>query len=247
MTKAKKSKTSPDPFKFSAIGYVQSPFKDRYAVPRQHGFAQSVKGVIKLNSDPNLKLALSGLEEFSHIWVLFVFHAHGGKSWKHTVRPPRFNGERKMGLFATRSPHRPNPIGISTMRLEKIDLKAKSGPELHVSGIDLIDETPVLDIKPYISTADSIPDARLGWADEPLKRVPVTFEKDVEKSIDPDLRDMLIGIIELDPRSSNQKIRAPLDDPEQSGREYGFTLKNAEVTYQIRNGGFHVLAVTVNS
>jgi tRNA (adenine37-N6)-methyltransferase len=139
------------------IGVVRSPFRERMDAPRQPRAAEGVRGTIELLPGHNFEDALTDLEGFEYIWVLFWFHLNTG--WRPRVLPPR--SEIKRGLFATRTPYRPNPIGMSALRLEKID-----GLTLHVSDLDLLDGTPVLDIKPYVAWTDAIPDAREGWLDD---------------------------------------------------------------------------------
>lgn len=141
--------------KLQTIGFVHSPFPDRVSTPRQPYVAQDVEGTIELISGHNYEDALEDLSDWSHIWVLFWFHLNDG--WKPKVLPPR-SSEKKRGVFATRSPHRPNPIGISVMKLVRVE-----GLVVHVRGVDLIDGTPVFDIKPYVPFADAIPDASAGW------------------------------------------------------------------------------------
>lgn len=237
-------------FEFAAIGQVRTPFKDKFGVPRQPGLAAEAKGVIKLLPDPDLKTALKSLEEFSHLWIVFVFHEHGGKNWKPSIRPPRLGGNRKVGVLASRSPHRPNPIGLSAVSIEKIDLDAEGGPEIYVGSVDLIDGTPVLDIKPYIPYADSIPDANAGWASEPIPRFEVRFTPEAEAEIqkqDPvgekNLRSLIISILELDPRPAFQKRQHPVSEKETWGRRYGFDVLEHDVKYEIQDGLFVVYAL----
>lgn len=234
-------------FEFEPIGYVQSPFKDKFGIPRQPGLASEARGVIKIGSDPNLKTALKSFEEFSHLWIVFVFHAHGGRNWKPSIRPPRLGGSRKVGVLASRSPHRPNPIGLSAVALERVDLDALGGPEIHVRGIDLLDKTPVLDIKPYIPYADSIPTANAGWASEPMIRIPIEFTSEAEVAIslratgeNSNLRAMIVEILELDPRPAFQKRNLPPESASAHGTRYGFALLNCDVKYEIREGKFLV-------
>lgn len=239
---------------FKAIGYVSSPFKEKFGIPRQPGLMSQAKGIIKLNPDPDLKTALRSLEQFSHIWIVFVFHQHGGHKWKPSIRPPRLGGNVKVGVLASRSPHRPNPIGISAVAIEKIELDSAEGPEIHVSGVDLLDGTPVLDIKPYIPYADSIPDANAGWAAEPIKRHEVTFNtqastdlSDIEKQSSLEdaksLKSFILEMLELDPRPASQQRRYPVDHKDSQGLEFGFDLLGFDVTYQIINNGFSVIKI----
>jgi tRNA-Thr(GGU) m(6)t(6)A37 methyltransferase TsaA len=228
-------------FHFKAIGFVRSPFKDKFGIPRQPGLAASARGVIKIGPSPDLKTALRSLEEFSHLWIVFVFHEHGGKNWKPSIRPPRLGGARKVGVLASRSPHRPNPIGMSAVAIEKIDLDADGGPEIHVSGIDLLDGTPVLDIKPYIPYADSIPSANAGWASEPIERVRIVFADDIDVAAD--IRQVIIDVLELDPRPAFQKRQLPVC-AENSGVKFGIEISGHEVKYEIADDEFLVKSVT---
>lgn len=237
-------------FSFDAIGVVRTPFKDRFGVPRQPGLASEAKGVIKLYPDPDLKTALRSLEEFSHLWIVFVFHDHGGNSWKPSIRPPRLGGNRKVGVLASRSPHRPNPIGLSAVKIEKIDLEAEGGPEIFVGSVDLIDGTPVLDIKPYIPYADAIPDANAGWASDPIPRYAVHFSEPAEKEIqecDPqgvkNLRALIVSILELDPRPAFQKRQVPLESEKSWGTRYGIDVLEHDVKYELQESGILVYQV----
>ena len=237
-------------FHFSPIGYIQTPFKDKFGIPRQPGLVVAASGVIKLGNNPDLITALKTLEEFSHIWIIFVFHEHGGKSWKPSIRPPRLGGQRKVGVLSSRSPHRPNPIGISAVPLVKVDLAAPGGPEIHVSGVDLLDGTPILDIKPYLPFADSIPQAHAGWASEPISRFEVRFSKEAEISLgslnlaeSESLRQLIIELLELDPRPAFKKRQAPVSDPQHWGSRYGFEVQGRDVKYELQEGYFLVVDI----
>lgn len=253
MAKTKKpeadsSKT--ESFTFEAIGFVKTPFKDRFGVPRQPGLANSSKGIIKIKNDPNLKTSLKSLEEFSHLWIIFVFHAHGAKDWKPSIRPPRLGGQKKVGVLASRSPHRPNPIGISAVAIEKIDLEAKGSPEITVSGVDLVDGTPVLDLKPYVPYADSIPEASAGWAAESIRRIPVEFSKDalakiknIDSGGDKDLRQIIVEILELDPRPAFQQRNFPQNEKHSWGKKYGIDIQGFDVKYEIQKNCLFVFDI----
>lgn len=236
-------------FEFRAIATIQTPFKDKFGIPRQPGLVEQAQGVIKFYSDPDLKTALKTLEQFSHLWIVFVFHEHGGKSWKPSIRPPRLGGAQKVGVLASRSPHRPNPIGMSAVRIESIDLDSKGGAEIRVSGVDLLDGTPILDVKPYIPYADSIPSANAGWASGEIPRYPVTFSDaaliDLERMRETlgdveDWRALIVQILELDPRPAFKKRQAPVEDSTVWGSRYGFEVKGWDVKYVIKEGGFCV-------
>ena len=242
-------------FEFRAIGVVQSPFKDKFGIPRQPGLASAAKGIIKIDRDPDLKTALRSLEEFSHLWIVFVFHDHGGKKWKPSIRPPRLGGARKVGVLASRSPHRPNPIGLSAVAIEKIDFEAVGGPEIHVSGIDLLDGTPVLDLKPYIPYADLIPHATAGWAEAPIDRVAISFSAEAERGFatfalqgqiptGSALRDLITEILELDPRPAFQKRQLAASDLASDGLDFGIQVLGFEVKYQIKDRGFTVTSIS---
>ncbi len=220
-------------FHFKAIGFVRSPFKDKFGIPRQPGLAAAAKGVVKIEPEPNLKTALRSLEDFSHLWIVFVFHDHGGRAWKPSIRPPRLGGSQKVGVLASRSPHRPNPIGISAVKLERIDREAEGGPEIHVSGVDLLDGTPVLDIKPYLPYADSIPLANAGWASQPIERVDVVFATSVDQAaLDLSVKTMIVEVLELDPRPAFQKRQLPVSNIN-SGAKFGIEISGLEVKYEI--------------
>lgn len=237
-------------FEFEAIAKVESPFKERYGVPRQPGLAANAIGKIKFKNDPDLKTALKSLEQFSHIWIVFVFHAHGGNKWKPSIRPPRLGGRTKVGVLASRSPHRPNPVGISAVELREVNLDAAGGPELVVGGIDLLDGTPVLDIKPYIPYADAIEFASAGWASEEIQRHEVLFSPEAERSLvelagdhHEDTRALIEQILELDPRPAYQKRDEPAQNPQVWGKIFGMLIGGFEVKYCFSNGGLLVKAI----
>jgi tRNA-Thr(GGU) m(6)t(6)A37 methyltransferase TsaA len=236
-------------FTFAPIGILHTCFKEKFGIPRQPGLVAGAEGTIKLNNDPFFKQAVRELEGFSHLWVIFVFHRHDARNWKPSIRPPRLGGARKVGVLASRSPHRPNPIGLSAVRLERIDLDAQGGIEIHVSGVDVLDGTPVLDIKPYLPYADSIPEASAGWAAEPIERTEVEFTGQSLQAIAarskpyPNLQPMIVEMLSLDPRPAFQKRRMPATAPEAQGTRYGFRLFEYDVKWEIRDGKFVVLDV----
>lgn len=161
--------TEADKFEFSAIGYVDSCFKQKFTIPRQPGLVPEARAKLVLLPEYSHEEAIRGLEQYSHIWVLFVFHASQSTNKKLTVRPPRLGGKQRMGVFATRSNFRPNPIGQSVVKLDKVEKQQKQ-IVLHLSGVDILDKTPVLDIKPYLPFAESIPTASGGMAEKPPAR-----------------------------------------------------------------------------
>jgi tRNA-Thr(GGU) m(6)t(6)A37 methyltransferase TsaA len=153
-------------FTFEPVGILHSCFKEKFGIPRQPGLVPEARAVLELLPPYNREEAVRGLEGFSHVWLTFVFHARLGEPWSPTVRPPRLGGNRRVGVFASRSPLRPNPIGLSAVALERIEA-APGKVLLHLKGIDLLDGTPVLDIKPYLPYADIIPAATGGFAPAP--------------------------------------------------------------------------------
>jgi len=232
---------------FRPIGIVESCYKEKFGIPRQPGLARSVEAVIRLNpEDPFLAQALRRLEEFSHLWVIYVFHEHGAHAWKPSIRPPRLGGAEKVGVLASRSPHRPNPIGLSAVEIVRVDLEDPRGPAVHIKGGDMLDGSPVLDIKPYLPYADAIPQASSGWASEPIDRVTVKFEPKAEAEIEaaertrPGLKNMITEVLELDPRPAFQKRRYPASSVEAQGMDFGFDFMEYDVKWRIEGGAFVV-------
>lgn len=151
-------------FTFESIGIVHSCYKEKFAIPRQPGLVTASTASIELLAPYNEIEAVKGLEGFSHLWIGFIFHQHLGKGWRPTVMPPRMEGKQRFGVFATRSSYRPNPLGFSLVELDRIEQK-KERLLLHIRGADMLDQTPVIDIKPYIPYSDSIPKARGGFTE----------------------------------------------------------------------------------
>lgn len=234
-------------YEFKAIGTVQTPFTQRFGIPRQPGLVPEAKGIIKIDSHPDFVFALKGLEQFSHLWIIFVFHSHGGNKWKPTIRPPRLGGKAKMGVLSSRSPHRPNPIGLSVVELERIDFDAKGGPEIHVRGVDLLDGTPVLDIKPYLPYADSVPLANSGWAHEEIQKTPVVFLETALTKIHhaeqqgfPKLKDLIEQLLTIDPRPGFQRRELPPDAEHAQGKDFGLMVRGFDVHWRIQDQQFVV-------
>lgn len=174
-----------DRFEFQSIGRVHSPYKEKFAIPRQPGLVSAAKGHIALLGDCNREEILRGIEGFSHIWLSFVFHQAIKEDWKPMVRPPRLGGNQKVGVFASRSPFRPNPIGLSVVKLDGIEKQTLNNQasqwRVNFSGGDLLDGTPILDIKPYIPYADALPDATGGFAScAPNNKISVNFAPGLE-------------------------------------------------------------------
>ncbi len=170
-------------FQFEQIGVIRSPYKEKFAVPRQPGLVKSACGELHLIAPYNQADAVRGLEAFSHLWVLFVFHQTMDGGWRPTVRPPRLGGNARMGVFATRSTFRPNPIGMSLVALKSIECR-KESVILKLGSLDLVDGTPVVDIKPYLPFAEALPDAAASYAQQaPIAEMPVSFTAEVAQQL----------------------------------------------------------------
>ena len=203
------------------IARIHTPFDTKFGIPRQSGVAAEVKGEIVFEPEYREPEAVRGLEGFSHIWLIWCFSESVTDKWSPTVRPPRLGGNVRMGVFATRSPFRPNPIGLSSVELEKIELTSDRGPVLHVRGADLMDGTPIFDIKPYVAYADSHPDALSGFLGAAtFKKLRVTLPDGVSEP----LPEGLIDVLSNDPRPRYH------DDPE---RVYGMQYAGHEVKFRV--------------
>ena len=231
---------------FPPIGTLKTCFAEKFGVPRQSMMTTEARGVLKLNPDPSYRAALNHLDQFSHVWVVFVFHQNGG-TWRPTIDPPRLDAPKSMGVFASRSPHRPNPIGLSAVKLDRIDFDAEGGIEIHLSGVDILDGTPVLDIKPYLPYADSIPEANTGWIEGEIDRYKVEFSAESLRTIagDPKLKKLIEQMLEWDPRPTSQRRSAPMAAPESEGKRFAFRILNFDVQWVIRNASVYVVTILV--
>ena len=188
------------------IAHIESDFSEKFGIPRQSGLVEELTAKIVFTPDYRAPEAVRGLEDFSHIWLIWQFSKAVREHWSPTVRPPRLGGNTRMGVFATRSPFRPNAIGLSCVRLLKVEPNTPEGPVLTVAGADLMDGTPILDIKPYIPYADCQPEATGGFTDTAgdflLK---VEFPPELLSKVPEDRREALIGVLRHDPRPSYQR------------------------------------------
>ena len=215
------------------IAHIKSDFPEKFGIPRQSGLVPSLRSTIVFEPEFRNADALRGLDGFSHLWLLWIFSENVRESWKPTVRPPRLGGNTRLGVFATRSSFRPNPIAMSCVKIEEIHLEGNNGPEIVVSGADLMDGTPIVDIKPYLPYADSIPNAAGGFAESRrYDNLQVEIAPEILERIPGDKRNMLIQVLEQDPRPHYH------DDPE---RIYGIAFAGMNVKFKVAG---KVLTVT---
>ncbi len=211
-----------------AIARVHSDFPSKFGVPRQSGLVEDLTSTLVFEPEFRSEDALRGLEGFSHLWLVWVFHQAARREWSPTVRPPRLGGNARMGVFATRSPFRPNPIALSAVRLDGMERTEAWGTVLRLRGADLVDGTPVLDVKPYLPYADCIPDALGGFAAAPAApALAVDIPPDLLERVPPERRRALRGVLAQDPRPRYQ------EDPD---RVYGFGFAGLEVRFSVADG-----------
>ena len=219
---------------FDIIARIRSDFGSKFAIPRQSGLVDSLTAEIVFEKPYRDAACLRGIESFSHLWVVWVFSANAHRNWSPTVRPPRLGGNRRMGVFATRSPYRPNPIGLSSVRLLEVVQSSDRGTVLRIGGGDFMDGTPVLDIKPYIA-ADIRRDAVFGFSETVEKRrCQVQCPPELLAVLPEEKRAALLGILAEDPRPAYQ------DDPE---RCYGFSFGGKEVRFRVEQGVLSVIDI----
>ncbi|WP_255987574.1 tRNA (N6-threonylcarbamoyladenosine(37)-N6)-methyltransferase TrmO [Chitinolyticbacter albus] len=219
------------------LGHIATPFPDKFGIPRQPRLAPHARGVLKLLPPYDRPEAVRGLEDFSHLWLTFVFHETGGQ-WQPTVRPPRLGGNTRVGVFASRSPFRPNSLGLSLVEL--IDVDTRSGVTLTLAGVDLVDGTPIVDIKPYIPFAESVPSACGGFVDGTPATLLVRFSPKIDTQLaalgaraEP-LRALITEVLAQDPRP------AYADDPT---RVYGVRLYEFDIKWRCDEAGAHALSL----
>ena len=211
--------------KMNVIGHIHTDFPEKFGLPRQSGYVPELKGKIILLPEYRVKEAFRGIEGFSHLWLIWQFSEAVRNTWSPTVRPPRLGGNTRMGVFATRSPFRPNPIGLSCVKLEKIEYTSKDGPVITVSGIDMKDGTPIYDIKPYLPAADSRPDASDGFAgDAAAHSLEVFIPPELENKLPKEKTAPLKELLSQDPRPGYS------DD---ESRIYGFTFAGKEIKFRV--------------
>ena len=217
------------------IAHIDTEFPEKFGIPRQSGLADT-RATVVFEPEYRNPDALRGLEDYTHIWLLWQF---SGADWSPTVRPPRLGGNARMGVFATRSPFRPSPIGLSSVRLCGVQLQSAHGPLLHVAGADLMDKTPILDVKPYLAYTDSHPEASAGFSCAPgAGRLAVVFPEKMLEAVPPGHRAALREVLAQDPRPAYQDI------PE---RVYGLSFAGMEIRFSVASGRLTVLQVRLAS
>lgn len=233
--------TSSASYTMHPVGYIVSDFPDKFGIPRQPGLASAAHATLELVPPCDDPLTLRGLDAFSHLWLTFVFHHSPGR-WTPLVRPPRLGGNAKVGVFASRSTHRPNRLGLSLVQLQEID--TRRGVRLVLAGCDLVSGTPVLDIKPYLPWAEARPDARAGFAPGAPPLLPVTFAPEAEAALrerdDGDsLRELICQVLAQDPRPAYRKGAEE--------RIYGVRLRDVDVRFRALavDGGTQMKVVEV--
>lgn len=225
-----------DKIEISIIARMHSDFPTKFGIPRQSGLVKELTSTIVFEPEYRNADALRGLEDFSHLWIIWQFSEAVRQGWSPTVRPPRLGGNTRMGVFATRSPFRPNNLGLSSVKIQRIEQTAEHGTVIHVSGADLMDGTPIFDIKPYISYSDAHTDAICGFtdtADDFL--LDVDFPAEHLKKLPSEKQEAAIGVLSHDPRPSYQ--RSP-------DRIYGLTFAGYNIRFTVAQDTLHVIDVS---
>ena len=244
-----------DEITFKVIARIRSDFPDKFGIPRQSGLLKNLRSTIVFEPEFRNADALRGLEGFSHLWLLWIFSENARDTWKPTVRPPRLGGNTRLGVFATRSSFRPNPIAMSCVKIEKINLTGEGAPSITVSGADLMDGTPIVDIKPYLPYADSVPEATGGFAEAVrFNKLEVEFTADAQAVFDgtgfaadiPEVsgasgvkfpaekKAALVELLSEDPRPAYQK---------DADRVYGIRFADFEIKFQVQGDHLTVVAI----
>ncbi len=221
--------------KMEAIAHIRSDFPEKFGIPRQSGLVDKLEAVVVFAPPYRNADALRGLEGYSHIWLLWEFSENIGRNWSPTVRPPRLGGNERVGVFATRSPFRPNPIGLSAVRLLGIERHNQWGVVLRVAGADLLDGTPIYDIKPYLPHIDSHPQAAGGFAAEVKKyRLQVECPQHILAELPQEKQEALLEVLANDPRPAYH---------DEDKRVYGMKFAGYEVKFRVENGIVYVTSI----
>ena len=227
-------------YTFDTIAIIHSCYKDKFAIPRQAGLVSASTASIELLAPYNDLEITKGLEDFSHLWLSFIFHKHVGKGWNTTVKPPRLDGKQRFGVFATRASFRPNPIGLSLVKIESIEQK-KGSVFINIKGADLLDKTPVIDIKPYVPYSDSIPNAKGGFTDQIKEQtLSITFSSAAKidclkaKKKYPDIEQFIQQLLSLDHRAYYYK---------KIDKIYSTTVYDYDLKWQINSDQVEVVSL----
>lgn len=222
-------------FQLSPIAKMQSDFSSKFGIPRQSGLVQQLRSTIIFEPEYRNSDALRGLEDFSHIWLIWQFSENVRSNWSPTVRPPRLGGNTRLGVFATRSPFRPNNLGLSCVEILGIEATDDQGTVIHVAGADLMDGTPIFDIKPYIPYSDCKPNALGGFTDSvEKKKIKVNFPSHLLDTLPVHKREAVLGVLAEDPRPSYQT------DPD---RIYGLPFSGFDIKFQVKNDILSVIDI----
>lgn len=221
------------------IARIRSDFPDKFGIPRQSGLLKNLHSTIVFEPEFRNADALRGLEGFSHLWLLWIFSENVRDTWKPTVRPPRLGGNTRLGVFATRSSFRPNPLAMSCVKIEKINLTGENAPSITVSGADLMDGTPIVDIKPYLPYADAVPEATGGFAEAVrFKKLEVEFAAEAQVALDGQFPEQkkaaLVELLSEDPRPAYQRS---------ADRIYGIRFAGFEIKFQVQGDHLTVVAI----
>ena len=217
------------------VAHFRSPLKTKFGIPKQSGLAHSLKGSIVFEPEWRTPDAIRGIDGFSYLWLIWGFSANKHEAAGTTVRPPVLGGNTRMGIWATRSPFRPNNLGLSSVKVEHIDWSDNDGPVIHVSGADLMDGTPIYDIKPYLAYVDSHPDARSGFAEEKAEyELKVIFPEELLTKVPVEKQKALVEVLKQDPRPAYQ---------EDENRIYGVAFAGMNVRFYVREGVLTVVEV----
>ena len=218
------------------IATIHTDFPSKFGIPRQGGLVDALKATVTFEPEYRNATALRGLEGYSHLWLIWLFSESVMDGWSPTVKPPRLGGNRRMGVFATRSPFRPNPLGLTCVKLEAVELSGPQGPLLRVAGADLMDGTPIFDIKPYIPYTDCHPEATGGFTDGiRYERLAVDFPEALLRAIPLDKRQALIEVLAQDPRPGYHHGEA--------GRRYGVAFAGFDVRFTVEGNALTVIEV----
>lgn len=217
------------------IAHIETDLPTKFGLPRQSGLVNALTGRVVFEPRYRDPVAFRGLEGFSHVWLIWGFSENGRDAWAATVKPPRLGGNKRMGVFATRSPYRPNALGLSCVELVRLDMDGRLGPVLYVAGADLMDGTPIYDVKPYLPFTDSRPQASGGFAEDVLDyALEVDFPPELFSRIPADKRQALLGLLAQDPRP------AYIDDP---ARRYGFNYLDFDVRFTVDGNTLTVVEI----